>query len=92
MFSKNKFYIGIGLLIQAVVFVAAFFAFRRENKGFAGIILALGAASAAAGAVMLYRDRKEEARWRRLLEDPELFCDVDFGETADFDELLEDEE
>ncbi len=85
MFSKNKFYIGIAFLVQAVAFLAVFFAVRRKNRGIAGFILALSAAGAAAGAALLYLDRKEEIRWRKLIEDPELYC------TEDCDELFDDD-
>ncbi len=78
MFSKKKFYFGIAFLIQAVTFLAAFITFRRKNKGLANLILAFAAAGAAAGAVMLYLDRKEELKWRKLVSDPEIFGGCDF--------------
>lgn len=82
MFSKNKFYFGIGFLVQAVTFLGAFFAFRRKNKGLANLILALALAGAAAGAVLIYLDRKEELKWRKLVSDPDIFGDWDFGELS----------
>ncbi|MBQ8249836.1 MAG: hypothetical protein IJY93_08190 [Clostridia bacterium] len=85
MFSKKKFYFGIAFLIQAVTFLAAFFAFRHKNKGLANVILAFAAAGAAAGAVMLYLDRKEELKWRKLVSDPDIF------DGCDFDTLFDEE-
>ena len=85
MFSKNKFYLGIAFLVQSAVFLVTFFAVRRANRGIAGFILALSAAGAVAGAVLLYLDQKEEIRWRKLIEDPELY------HTEDCDELFADE-
>ena len=87
MFSKEKFYFGIGFLVQAVTFLVAFFAFRRKNRGLANLILALAAAGAAAGAVLLYLDRKEELKWRKLVSDPDIFGDCELDELFDEEEL-----
>ncbi len=82
MFSEKKFYLGIGFLVQAVTFLGAFFAFRRKNKGLANLILALAVAGAAAGAVLIYLDRKEELKWRKLVSDPDIFGDWDISELS----------
>lgn len=83
-FKKSKFYIGLALIAQSVMFVVLFFALWRKKKSLANTFLAIAAAGGMAGVYLVYRNSKEIKREQRILAAMDAFCED--GDDFTFDE------
>ncbi|MBE6610881.1 MAG: transmembrane protein 258 [Ruminococcaceae bacterium] len=89
--SKNKFYIGITLLVQAFSLFAMFLMLCRKKKSLANAILAMAVIGSAVGTGLVYLDAQNELKRRKILAARDACCGGDFDEPYEYDEEMIDE-
>ena len=87
MFNRNKFYLGIGFLVQAISFLGAAIMLFNKKRTLANIILALAAIGGAASAVLLYLDYKDEIKWRKILDSADIGLEDELDDFGEWDGL-----